>query len=141
MALLKVRNTRGVACRLLLFVVALCAATMAQALSIGDINLKSKIGEPLRASVALGHLGSLSQNELIVGRAPESDYRDLGVEQTMSSAAIRYELVVDAKGYATVELRTEQAMNEPLVDLVMEVRWPSGRAIRHFTLLLDLPPH
>ncbi len=141
MALLKVRITRGVACRLLLFVAALCAATMAQALSIGEIDLKSRIGEPLRASVALGHLGSLSQHELIVRRAPEADYRNLGVEQTMSSAAIRYELVVDAKGYASVELRTEQAVNEPLVDLVMEVRWPSGRAVREFTLLLDLPPH
>ena len=139
MSLLKVRNTRGVGCRLLLFVAALCAATMAQALSIGEINLKSKIGEPLRASVALGRLGSLSQNELIVGRAPEADYRNLGIEQTLSSAAIRYELVVDAKGYASVELRTEQALKGHLVTLVKEARWPTGRAVRQFTLLLDLP--
>ena len=139
MSLLKVRNTRGVGCRLLRFVAALCATTMAQALSIGEVNLHSMLGEPLRASVALGNLGSLSRDELIVGRAPDSDYRDLGVEQAVNAAPVRYELVVDTKGNASVELSTERVINEPLVELVLEVRWPSGRAIRQFTLLLDLP--
>ena len=43
-------------------------------------------------------------------------------------------------GNASVEVRSEQPVSEPFVDLVVEVRWPTGRLVRQYTLLLDLPP-
>jgi pilus assembly protein FimV len=141
MSLFRVRNTLGAAFRPMLLVTALCATSVAQALSIGEINLHSMLGQPLRASVALGHLGSLSEQQVSVGSAPEADYRKLGVELASSPATIRYELTVDAKGYASVLLSTEQPVVEPMLDMVMEVRWPTGRTVRQFTVLLDLPRH
>ena len=117
------------------------ATSTAHALSIGEVDLRSRVGEPLNAVVPLGNLGSLSQNDIIVGRAGEDVYRAYGVDRASYSSPLRFELLVDARGNASVRVSTEQPVAEPFVDVVMEVRWPSGRAVKQFTLLLDLPQH
>jgi pilus assembly protein FimV len=119
---------------------ALLAATTASALSVGDIELQSRVGEPLRAVVPLGNLGSLSQDDILAGRAPEETYRTYGVDRAFYTSPLRFEVRVDAKGNASVLVTTEQPVSEPFIDLVMEVRWPAGRAVKQFTLLLDIPP-
>jgi pilus assembly protein FimV len=130
------RLARGVA-----LLATLLAANVASALSIGEIELRSRVGEPLRAVVPLGNLGSLSQNDILVGRAAEDVYRAYGVDRASYNSPLRFELLVDAKGNASVSVSTEQPVAEPFVDMVLEVRWPTGRAVKQFTLLLDLPAH
>jgi pilus assembly protein FimV len=119
---------------------ALAAASTAQALTIGDISLQSRLGEPLRAVVPLGNVGTLSEDQIRVGRAAEDVYRSYGVERAHYNSPLRFVLSVDAKGFASVAVSTEQPLSEPFIDMVMEVRWPDGRAVKQFTLLLDLPP-
>jgi pilus assembly protein FimV len=124
----------------LLLLASLVAASAASALSIGELELRSRIGEPLRAVVPLGNLGSLAQGDIIVGRASDEAYRAYGVDRSTFSGAIRFELQVDPKGNASVSVSTEKPVSEPFVDMVLEVRWPTGRAVKQFTVLLDLPP-
>jgi len=124
----------------LVLMAALLAAGTAQALSLGNASLQSRVGEPLRVSIPLGNLGELTQQEIIVGRAPEADYARLGIDRAALSTPLRFELLVDRSGNASVEVRSEQPVSEPFVDIVVEVRWPTGRLVRQYTLLLDLPP-
>jgi len=124
----------------LVLLAALLAAGMAQALSLGNANLQSRLGEPLRVSIPLGSLGSVGKDEIIVGRAPQADYARLGVDPAAPGTPLRFELVVDRSGNASIEVRSEQPLSEPYADLVVEVRWPTGRLVRQYTLLLELPP-
>ena len=124
----------------LVLMAALLAAGTAQALSLGNASLQSRVGEPLRVSIPLGSLGAVTQNEIIVGRAPEADYARLGIDPAALTTPLRFELLVDRSGNASVEVRSEQPVSEPFVDLVVEVRWPTGRLVRQYTLLLDLAP-
>ena len=133
------RALRPVAPRLAMLLLGLSMAGSIQALSIGEVQLHSNLGDPLRASVSLGHLGSLSEHNLVVGYAPEEDYKALGISRAAARTSIKFALSVDKKGMASVVLSTEQPVSEPLVELVMEVRWPTGRALKEFTLLPDLP--
>ena len=126
--------------RALALMAALLAAGTVQALSLGNASLQSRVGEPLRVSIPLGNLGELTQQEIIVGRAPEADYARLGIDRAALSTPLRFELLVDRSGNASVEVRSEQPVSEPFVDIVVEVRWPTGRLVRQYTLLLDLPP-
>jgi len=126
--------------RALALMAALLAAGTVQALSLGNASLQSRVGEPLRVSIALGSLGSVTRDEIIVGRAPPADYARLGVDPAALGTPLRFELVVDRSGNASIEVRSEQPLREPYADLVVEVRWPTGRLVRQYTLLLDLPP-
>ena len=121
--------------------VALAAALLAsagvQALSVGEIVRQSHLGEPLRAVVPLGKLGTLSEDQIVVGRAPEATHKAYGIDHASYTSPLRFALEVDAKGEARVLVTSEQPVTEPMVDLVLEVKWPSGRSVKHFTLLLD----
>ncbi|HMV71478.1 MAG TPA: hypothetical protein PKC08_04810, partial [Pseudomonadales bacterium] len=57
-----------------------------------------------------------------------------------SARTLQFQLEVDRNDRASIEVRTAQPVSEPYVDMVVQVRWPSGRLVRAYTLLLDLPP-
>ncbi|MBK6280583.1 MAG: hypothetical protein KA739_14750 [Pseudomonadales bacterium] len=126
--------------RALMLMAALLATGTVQALSLGNASLQSRVGEPLRVSIPLGSLGAVTQEEIIVGRAPEADYARFGIDPAALATALRFELLVDKRGNASVEVRSDKPLSEPFIDVVVEVRWPTGRLVREYTLLLDLPP-
>lgn len=117
----------------------LLASPSLRALGLGDIALESTLGSPLRATIALGSLGSISDSEILVGSASETVYRDYGVEKAAYTGNLRYTFEIDGKGNATVRVSSTQPITEPMIDMVVELRWPSGRSVKHYTLLLDPP--
>ena len=112
----------------------------AQAVAIGELQLKSQLGEPLLAFVALGKLGKVSPHELVVGQALEEDYRKHGISRPEYGGSLRFELEVDQQNNAGVRISSSRPLNEPFVDLLLMVRWPNGRALKEFTILLDPAP-
>lgn len=111
----------------------------ARALGLGDIRIESTLGSPLRASIALGDMGTTSAGEILVGSASEAVYRDYGIEKAAYTGSLRYSVDIDDKGNARVRVSSTQPVSEPMIDMVVELKWPSGRAVKHYTLLLDPP--
>lgn len=126
--------------RRLVFLAFALGANATLALSVGEIKVQSRLGEPLRAAVPLGRLGDLSETEVQVRRASEDVHRSYGIDQAPVSAQLRFTLQVDRKGEASVLVSSEQPVGEPYLDFVLEVRWPTGRSVKRFTVLLDPPP-
>ena len=110
-----------------------------RALGLGDIELKSSLGSPLRATIFLGGAGSLSQSQIRAGSASDAVYRDYGVDKASYTGSLHYAIDVDAKGNAVVHVSSAQPITEPMIDMVVELKWPSGRSVKHYTLLLDPP--
>ena len=125
--------------RRLVFAALALGANAALALSVGEIEVRSGLGEPLRASVPLGRMGSLSESEVQVSRASEDVHRSYGIDHATYSSPLRFALSVDRKGVASVVVTSDQVVSEPYVDFVLEVRWPQGRSVKRFTVLLDPP--
>ena len=50
-------------------------------------------------------------------------------------------MALDGQGDGVVRLSTDQPIREPYLDFVVEVRWPTGRVLREYTVLLDLPTY
>jgi len=129
---------RPLLCRLLFLALSL-AASSAMGLSVGEITVHSRLGEPLHASVALGRLGGLSEADVHVRRASEEIQRADGKDPDDATRPLRFSLQVDRNGVARVDVTTDRPVGEPYLDFVLEVRWPQGRSVRRFTVLLDPP--
>ena len=52
---------------------------------------------------------------------------------------INFVVELDAAGKRVV-LSTDAPLREPYLDLIVEARWPDGRLLRDYTVLVDLPP-
>ena len=124
---------------------ALAACTAAasipvSALGLGDIRIQSFLNEPLRAEVELLDTRELLVDDIRIRLAESEDFDRLGVERSYFLTGIQFEVRIDAAtGQGVILLSTEDAVLEPYLDFIIEARWPSGRLLREYTVLVDPP--
>ena len=109
------------------------------ALGLGELTLHSYLNEPFRAEVALLEADTFDDSDVLVGLASELEFERLGVSRDFFLTRINFQVESDELGRRVV-LTTEAPLREPYLDLVVEARWPDGRLLREYTVLIDLPP-
>lgn len=116
-------------------------ASLAHGLGLGDITLRSALDQPLAAEIRLRGVGDLNPTQIVVGLGSAADFERAGVERVYFLSDIQFEVALDGQGDGVVRLSTDQPIREPYLDFVVEVRWPTGRVLREYTVLLDLPTY
>ena len=126
---------------LALAVAALLGLTVsaANALSLGRITVQSALGEPLLAELEVPGINAEEASSLKPSIASSEAFRSAGLEYNASLASVQISLQRRPDGRAFLRISSEKAINDPFVDLVLEVRWSSGRIVRDYTLLFDPP--
>ncbi|MGV6808013.1 MAG: FimV/HubP family polar landmark protein [bacterium] len=120
---------------------AIMLASMEQSLAIGlgDIEVSSALEEPFQGVIHLRNVGELSELEMIVGLASERDFRNAGVEREFYLTGLNFSVDLDNPRDPVIRVSSNKPINEPYLDFLIELEWPSGRLLREYTVLLDLP--
>lgn len=108
-------------------------STNAWSVGVGDIALQSKLGQPLQASLQLKDTGDLDTDQIQVRLAPADMFKKMGVERSYNLLSIKFE-VTEQK---TVRVTTHDPINEPFLNFIVEVHWPTGRIFREYKVFLD----
>lgn len=114
-------------------------ASSVMALGLGELELDSFLNQPLNASVDLLNTGGLHQEEIKVRLATREDFNRLGIERSYFLTNIEFEVVVGSNGSARIVMTSDEPVLEPYLDFVVEARWPTGRLLREYTVLIDPP--
>ena len=109
------------------------------AVGLGEITLNSALNEPLDANIKLVNVGELSELEMLVGLGSQQDFDNAGVERLFSLTDLRFEVDLSQPGNPLIHVTSRKPIREPYLDFLVEVDWPSGRLLREYTLLLDMP--
>lgn len=109
------------------------------ALGLGELNLKSALNQPLQASIPLSDLGDLSAEQILVTLADNNAFENAGVDRSQFLSSLSFVVEVDANGRGRVVITSDSFVVEPYLDFIIEARWPNGRILREYTVLLDLP--
>ena len=114
---------------------ALCLAlpTGAQALGVGQLQVRSALNQPLHAELELlevrpGDLGSLQvriATQALGGLGPPADRFDHRIESR--------------DGRHILRLTSSQPIREPLLNFLVELNWDQGRLLREVAIFLDPP--
>ena len=107
-------------------------------LGLGDITLNSFLNEPLAAEVRLLDVQDLTADDIKVRLATQDAFDRLGVERAYFLTNIKFEVRVEDNA-ARIILTTTKPLLEPYLDFLVETRWPDGRLLREYTVLVDLP--
>ena len=121
------------------FTLTALASSHGWTLGLGDLTLNSYLNEPLSAQVQLLEAEALDENDVHVGLASESEFARLGVNRDFYLTKIVFEIQAGEDG-KTVVMSTDTPLREPYLDFIIEARWPDGRLLREYTVLVDLPP-
>ena len=110
----------------------------AEAAGLGKITIFSALGQPLRAEMEV-----FATREELAGMraqlASQDAFKQAGVDYAPALSGITLRLDKRANGQPIIRLTSTRPINDPFVDLLLELNWPSGRLIREYTFLLDPP--
>lgn len=120
---------------------ALALATLpagSQAAGLGKLTVFSVIGQPLRAEIDI----TASREEAISLRAKIASFdafQKAGIDYASVLSGIRVSIDQRADGRPYLQLRSDKAIYDPFLDVLLEVNWASGMLVREYTFLLDPP--
>jgi pilus assembly protein FimV len=109
------------------------------ALGLGEMSLESFLNEPLKAKVNLLNTGGLHDDQIRVRLATKDDFDRLGVDRAYFLTGIKFDVRLNESGGGEIVLTSDDPVLEPYLDLIIETRWPSGRLLREYTVLVDPP--
>jgi pilus assembly protein FimV len=114
-------------------------ASQALALGLGRLAVQSSLGEALRAEIDVTSMTPEEAANLRVRIAPPESYRAAGVDYNAVLPGTQAVLSRRADGRPYLRLTSDRAVQEPFVDVILELTWSSGRLVREYTLLFDPP--
>ncbi|WP_305075462.1 FimV/HubP family polar landmark protein [Propionivibrio sp.] len=112
----------------------------ANAAGLGRLVVFSALGQPLRAEIEV----TATQAELIDMKArlaPQELFKQAGLDYATTLLSINFNLEKRPNGKAVIKLSSSRPINDPFVDMLMELNWSSGRLVREYSFLLDPPEY
>lgn len=110
----------------------------AQAAGLGRIVVFSELGQALRAEIEV----SATREELADMKAqlasPDA-FEQAGLDYATTLLGIRFSLDKRPNGQTIIRLSSDRPINDPFVDMLLELSWSAGRLVREYTFLLDPP--
>jgi pilus assembly protein FimV len=106
---------------------------------LGKLNVDSGLGEPLKAQIDLLSVTPDELSSLTAAIASEEAYAVQGIPRLGIHSSIKVELEKNPDGSPVLKLRSLQPIDDPYLDMLIQVDWASGRLLREYTILLDPP--
>lgn len=108
------------------------------ALGLGEARVESFLNQPLDVRMRLLDVSDADLDSLTVRPASPEDFERLGLAS--GSLALGLEINVDRSvSPPIVRVTSERPVSDPVVQLLVDARWASGRMLREYTLFLDPP--
>ena len=110
---------------------------LAQAAGLGELRVESKLGQPLRAEIAVVSVKP-GEDVLSVRIASPDAYADAGLKPAPALDGARVTLDRPRRG-PVIRVVGKHSVADPAFDLLVELRGPNGTVTRAYTVLLDRP--
>ncbi|MDP9140325.1 MAG: hypothetical protein M3O62_05955 [Pseudomonadota bacterium] len=110
-------------------------ASAAVALGLGDIDVRSRLNQPLSARIAINAAPDDVVSDLKVAVASNAEFDRAGVERIPYLSTLRFEVKEDGAPY--IQVSSDQPAREPFVLLLLDVRDRGNKIIREYSMFLD----
>ncbi|MBU6271124.1 MAG: pilus assembly protein FimV, partial [Betaproteobacteria bacterium] len=117
----------------------LSLAGTAWSAGLGRLTVQSALGQPLAAEVEITALSREESATLNARLASPEAFKLAGLEYNPALASLRFAIDRRPDGRAVIRVSSTQPVNEPFIDMLVELTWASGRFVREYTFLLDPP--
>src|SRR5947208_10346144 len=116
------------------------ASPMAHAAGLGQLSVISPLGQPLNAELEVVSLQPGEDEGLVAGLASPDAVRAAGIDFHPALVSARF-AIERRGGRPLLRVRTTQPVNDPFLEILVELQWTTGRLVREYTVLLDPPEY
>ena len=128
-------------CSAIVLAGALLAMSTADAAGLGRLNVLSDLGQPLKAEIDIVSVDKGELESLRAKLAPIDSYAQNNLPYPSTSLGLQLNIETRATGTPYIVATTVQPVNEPFVDILVELTWNGGSILRAYTALLDPPTY
>ncbi|MGD8346629.1 MAG: FimV/HubP family polar landmark protein [Lysobacterales bacterium] len=132
------KYTSRISATALMAAAGLLSSPAALALGLGDVTVESYIGQPLKARIELLTRESDDLASVSARLGSAEDYELIGASLDDIAVPVRFS-VEEVNGDAFLQASSRLPVSSPVVRLIVEVNWASGRMLREYTIFLDPP--
>jgi pilus assembly protein FimV len=111
-------------------------SSAANAAGLGKLTVLSALGQPLRAEIELTAVSGDEASGLVAKLASADAFRVANIDFNPALLSLRF-AVEQRSGRQYIKISSTQPLNEPFVDMLLELSWSNGRLVREYTFLLD----
>ncbi|GGI54483.1 FimV/HubP family polar landmark protein [Oxalicibacterium solurbis] len=108
------------------------------AAGLGKLTVLSSLGQPLRAEIELTSVEPDELGTLVPRLAPADAYREANIDLNPVLLSLRF-ATEQRNGTPIIRVTSTQPINEPFVDMLLELGGGKGKLVREYTFLLDPP--
>jgi len=119
--------------------VGLLLAPMAQALSLGEIKVRSALNDPLDAEIAIHSTDAAEILNARVQLASHELHDKAGLTVNKHLLQIKFKPVVSENGKFAIQITTRRPVSEPTLEFIIEVVGGNSNLIRGYAIHLDPP--
>lgn len=110
----------------------------AYAAGLGKLTVLSSLGQPLKAEIELTSVAKDEIGSLVPRLASADAFRQANIDLSPVLFSLRF-AVDQRNGNPVVRVTSTQPINEPFVDMLLELGGGKGKLVREYTFLLDPP--
>nr|WP_143084328.1 FimV/HubP family polar landmark protein [Nitrosospira briensis] len=106
------------------------------AAGLGRLTVNSALGQPLSAEIDLVAVKKEEKSSLTARLASENTFRRTNVDYSPLLSTFKTSIETHPDGHLYVRIISSQPVAEPLLNMLVELNWSSGRLLREYTVLL-----
>ena len=114
-------------------------ATSAAAAGLGELTLRSMLGQPLSADINVLANDKRDLDALSARIAPASAHQQAGIPNQTTALLLKATLQTDKDGRTIIHVESVKPVTEPAMKLLIELRSPGTNALREYDILLNPP--
>lgn len=119
--------------------VMLMASLPAFAAGLGKLTVTSTLGQPFRGEIDLLAVDKKDLGSIRARFASFEAFKEAKIERAPVLSAMRFSVEQKKNGDPYLKITSSRPVDEPFLDMLIELDWPAGRLVREYTILLDPP--
>lgn len=121
-----------------LLLIVFLSPLLVHAAGLGRLTVNSALGQPFKAEINLT-VEKEEKGSLTARLAPQEIFRQANIDYAPLLSTFRASIESHSDGSAYISVTSPQPVSEPLLNILMELNWPSGRVLREYTVILAPP--
>ncbi len=117
----------------------LAQTTIAHSAGLGKLSVESALGQPLQAEIDVIATDPAELSNLHARLASPEAFRKANLELNNTITHIKFALDKKTDGGLVLKLTSDKPVNDPFIDMLVELDWGNGKMLREYTILLDPP--
>lgn len=107
------------------------------AAGLGKLTINSALGQPLQAEIDLVAVRNEEISSLAAQLGSHEAFNQAGIDYKSFFSALEISIQPRSNGDPFIKITSPNAINEPFLNMLIELSWASGRLMREYTVLLD----